>query len=399
MAGSTSTLRVAGLPSGYPAEIDASVKIRWVDNLLINMSERSTDLLKYLGGTSQFVFTNPKVEWVEDDQWGRRPTHGGLAAAGTTSLTVTAQAHRFPVGTLLKNVNTKEIVRVSAIADANTLTITRDANGASLAAAWASTDEVIVAGYAMSEDQDWTFRPSAILGLPFNYAQVAHFGVQATYRRQATALYGLTGTDLDYQSANAVAEAFVGFEEGLVLAPTRYEGSGTTKPAQFGGLPFYITSANGAQETDLGSFTVQITRKDIEDALQGCWYSVGPEKMARTLVASAWIQRRVDSWFAQSERMTPGTTMAGSSIRSFMTAFGQIDVLMHTAVAKSEAYLLRRENIKMGHYAGLGRPHLLQLASPSATGPRVQRAFYGDVSAMVKGVQGMAHIYDAAISE
>ena len=387
------------MPSGYPAEIDSNVKIRWVDNLLINMSERSTDLLQYLGGPTQFVFTNPKVEWVEDDQWGRRPTHGGLAASGTTSITVTAQSHRYPIGTLLKNTVTKEIVRVTGHTDANTLTLTRDANGASLAAAWASTDEVIVAGYAMSEDQDWTFRPSAILGLPYNFAQVMHFGVQATFRRQATALYGLTGTDLDYQSANTVAEAFVGMEESLVLAPTRYEGSGTTKPAQMGGLPYYITSANGAVESDLGSLTVQITRKDIDDALQSAWYSVGPEKMARTLVVSAWAQRRVDGFFAQAERMAPGTTSAGSSIQSFMTAFGRVDVLMHTAVAKSEAWLLNKENVKMGHYAGLGRPHLLQLASPSATGPRIQRAFYADLSAMVKGVQGMAHIYDFAISE
>ena len=43
MAGSTSLLRVGGIPSGYPAEIDSNVKIRWVDNLLVNMSEQEWD--------------------------------------------------------------------------------------------------------------------------------------------------------------------------------------------------------------------------------------------------------------------------------------------------------------------------------------------------------------------
>jgi len=41
LTGNVSTLRVAGYPSGYPAEIDANVKIRWVDNLLINKIGRA----------------------------------------------------------------------------------------------------------------------------------------------------------------------------------------------------------------------------------------------------------------------------------------------------------------------------------------------------------------------
>lgn len=398
MAGSTSTLRVAGYPAGYPAEIDANVKIRWVDNLLINMSEQSTDLLKYLGGTSQFVFTNPKVEWVEDDQWGRRPTHGGLAAAGTTTLTVTGQSHRYPVGTLLIHVESGEIVRIIAHIDADSVTLQRDVPGAVTEGAWDSTDEVIVAGHAMAEDANWVFRPSAILTLPFNYAQVSHVGVQATFRRVATALYGLTGTDLDYQSANTVAEQFVGFEEGLVHG-YRFEGASADRPALSGGLAFYITAANGADVNDLGSMTVAITRKDIDDMLQDVWYSVGPEKMGRTLVVSAWAQRKFDGFFTAGERLPAGFNgTVGNTHMSYRTPFGIIDLMMHTAVAKTELYLLNRNNIKMGHYAGLGRPHLIQLAAPSDTGPRIQRAFYSDLSVMVKGVQSMGRIYDFSSS-
>src|SRR3990167_9558837 len=126
MAGSTSTLRPAGLPSGYPAEIDDSVKIRFVDDMLVNMADRQADLLKYFGGVSAFTFNNPKVEWVEDDVWTRRPTHGGLAAAGTTSLVVTAQSHRYPIGTILCHTTDGELVRVTGHTDANTLTLTRD---------------------------------------------------------------------------------------------------------------------------------------------------------------------------------------------------------------------------------------------------------------------------------
>jgi hypothetical protein len=388
--GSTSTLRVAGYPSGYPAEIDANVKIRWVDNLLINMSERSTDFLKAIGGPSQFTFNREKVEWVEDDVWGRRPTHGGLVGAAT-ALTVTGQAHRYPVGTLLCHVADGEIARVTAITDANTLALQRDVPNSVTEGTWASTDEVIVMGLAMAEDADWTFRPSAIFTLPYNFAQVMHVGVQVTFRRQSVALYGLRGTDLDQSCANTVAEMFVGMEGGA-LKGYRFEGASAARPALMGGLDFYITSANGAQVTNLAD--APITRKDLDDKLQALFYKVGPQKMAKTVFTGPWGQRKVSSWFSAAERLTAAAGTAGVSISRVHTDFGDIEILMHTAVGGDEMYLLNRDMIKMGHFEGLGRPHLLQLAAPSATGPRVQRAFYGDLSMMVKGVEGMGRIYN-----
>lgn len=395
MSGSTSTLRVAGIPSGYPAEIDANVKIRWVDNLLINMSEKSTKLLKYLGGPSQFSFNNPKVEWVEDDQWGRRPTHTGLVNSADTSFVVTGQAHRYPVGTLLYHPADGEIVRVTAVADADTLTLQRDVPGAVSEGAWLSTDEVIVAGFAMAEDADWTFRPSAIVSLPYNFAQVHSVGIQATFRRMALGLYGIRGTDLDYQSANTVGEQFVAMEEELVYG-YRYEGASAARPALMGGLIFYITAANGAQVTDLSA--VALTRQDLDDELQDLFYAVGPEKMAMDMVISAWGQRKISNFFSSAERLPPAATEGGVSITRLNTDFGVLNILMHTAVAKNELYIINRDMVKMGNFEGLGRPHLLQLAAPSATGPRIQRAFYADVSAMVKGVQGMARIHNFSVT-
>lgn len=397
MAGSTSTLRVAGMPSGYPAEIDANLKIRWVDNLVTNMSEDSTQFLKWAGGPSSFTFTNPKIEWIEDDQFGRRPTHTGLTNAADTSFVVTGQAHQFPVGTLFYHVSSGEIARVIAIVDADTLTLQRDVPGAVSEGAWLSTDEVIVSGHAMSEDDNWTFRPSGVLSMLYNYAQITHTAVQASYRRVATGFYGnLQGTDLDYQSAGAVAFEYVAMEEALVFG-YRYEGSTANRPAMTGGLAFYITDANGAEVNDLNS--ADLTRTDIEDTLQNLWYSVGPDKMARTLVGSAFAQRRVDSFWENSERLTAGYTgVPGVHIQAFRTAFGVIEVMMHTATAKNQAYLLNKQNIRMGNYAGLGRPHLLAFPQPSTQGPRIQRAFYADIGIEIKGVQGMALFTDFATS-
>lgn len=397
MAGSTSTLRVAGMPSGYPAEIDSNLKIRWVDNMVTNMSEDSTQLLKWAGGPSQFTFTNPKIEWIEDDQFGRRPVHTGLTGSGDTSLVVTGLAHQFPVGTLLMHVADGEIARVVAIVDADTLTLQRDVPGAVSEGAWLSTDEVIVAGHAMSEDDNWTFRPSGILSMPYNYAQITHTAVQASYRRVATAFYGnLTGTDLDYQSASAVAFEYVAMEEALVFG-YRFVGASAARPATTGGLSFYITDANGAEVTDLNG--AALTRADIEDNMQAQWYSVGPDKMSRTIVGSVFAQRRIDSFWSQAERLPAGFSgVPGVTISGFKTAFGNVEILMHTAVAKNELYFLNKSNIAMGNYAGLGRPHLLAFPQPSTQGPRIQRAFYADIGVKIKGVQGMGKIQEFALS-
>jgi len=385
MAGTIATLRTAGVPSGYPAEIDATVKVRWVAPLLINMSERSVDFLKYIGGVEQFEYNNTKIEWVEDDVWNRRPTLSGTPlGSGGTALTVTGQSHRYPIGTVFFNVTKGEYVRVNAIADANTLTVTRDL-GTVLGStpAWAATDDVLVAAFTMQEDDNWTYRPTSIFNLPFNLSQAQHVAVQASYRRQETALYGLQGSDLDMQAANTVAEQFVSME-GAVIHGTRFAGSASV-PSMAGGLKFYITSANGAQVTDLGG--AAMTRKDIDDILQALFYSVGMEKISRTLLVSAWAKRKITSFFSSAERLAPGATEAGVVIDRFNTDFGPVDVLVHTALAKNEAVFLRKENHRVGHHGQLGRPHLLQTAAPSATGPRNQRAFYADWSQIHSGPQ------------
>lgn|SRR5574341_106970 len=390
MSGTIETLRISGIPdSGYPSEIDSTLKVRWVAPVLVNMSERSADLLKYLGGPEKFTYNNSKIEWVEDDPWNRRLSHGGLAAGTTTSLTVTGAAHRFPVGTILYNVPDGEYVRVTGHVDANTLTIQRDITASVTEGAWASTDEVFVSGFSMHENDNWVFRPTAVMSMPFNYSQVHSLGVQASFRRLETNLYGLQGGDLDQQAANTVAEQFVMIEMEA-LHGKRYIGT-STNPAMFGGIKDFVTAANGAQVTDLSS--AALARKDIDDELQDLYYEVGGERMAKTLLVSAWAKRKISSFYSGAERLGPGTTDAGVVVDRLNTDFGQIDILLHTALAKNEIFLIRREQHQLGHHGTLGRPQLRQLP-PSSTGPRVQQAFYADLSMLNTGPRAEARIHN-----
>ena len=394
MAGVIVTERVAGIPAGFPAEIDTSVKVRWVAPLLINMSERSADLLKYIGGVAQFKFNNTTIEWVEDDVWSRRLNHNGLAAGTTTSLTVYESgttgngAYRYPIGTILYNRQDGEYVRVTGHVDAQTLTIARDIVAGVTEGAWASTDEVLVAGFAMDENDDYVFRPTSIFSLPFNRPQVHQTGVQASFRRMETALYGLKGSDLDSQAINLVSEQFVAMEMSAVHGE-RFVGSAAV-PAMMGGLKFYVTAANGAQVTNLAG--AALTRADIDNDLQDLFYNVGADKMGKTIIVSAWGKRKISSFFSAAERLGPQSSgAAGVVVDRLNTDFGVIDVMLHTAVQQDELYVIRRENLQIGHHGNLGNPQL-RLLPPSTVGPRSQKVFYADISMIVAGVQSMARI-------
>ena len=393
MSGVIISERVAGIPSGFPAEMDSTVKVRWVAPLLMNMSERSADLLKYCGGVEQFKFTNTTIEWVEDDVWNRRLSHSGLAAGTTTQYTVTG-AYRYPVGTILFHPSDGEYVRVIGHVSTTVLLIARDITSAVVETSWASTDEVLVAGFAMDENDDYVFRPTSIFSLPFNRPQVHQTGVQASFRRMETALYGLRGSDLDTQAANLVAEQFVAMEQALVHGQ-RFDGTSAI-PAMMGGLKFYITSANGAQVTNLSA--ASLTRQDIDDILQSLFYAVGMDKMAKTIVISAWGKRKIDSFFSGSERMGPQPSGSGGVVVDKLnTAFGVIDIMLHTAVAKNEMFFLKKEQVQLGHHGELGKPQL-RLLPPSTVGPRNQKVFYADISSIVAGVQAMGRLYGFSTS-
>lgn len=387
------TVRVGGISGGYPAEIDSSVKVRFVDDSeIINLSDLSVDFLKLLGGVSQFTFDNEKVEWTEHDIWGRRlSSHGGLAAAGTTSLTVTGQAGRYPVGTILIDITVaaRDMARVTAHVDANTLTLERGYAGTT-AGVWTNTDTVMVAGFTMNEDDNWVYRPSYVLTLPFNLHQIQHTALKQTWHRSGVRLYGHGTGDADFagQVTQTMAEQLVAVEEALIMGQ-RYAGGGPATPSMAGGLEYYVTSGNGAQVTDLSAASV--TRKNVEDLMQNLAHAVGRQNSANLIVCGYWFNRKMTQLFDSKERLPPNESIAGLSIeRIRVPGLGVVQLLPHIAMPEDEAFFLKLENIKVGTFAGLGQPHVGEIIQTS--GPFTGRYFYMNWSSTIKGVQGMGLI-------
>lgn len=405
MSGTMQTVRVGGVPGGYPAEIDATVKVRFVeDSEIVNMSDLSTDFLKLVGGVNQFQFDNEKNEWTEHDTWSRRPTitavgtmegtGAGAADADTDTLTIAAQAYRYPIGTIFVNLDRgNELVRLESHTDVNDVVVRRGYAGTSLVAAdWTTADRLQVAGSSMHENDSWLFRPSYILGMPYNIHQIQHGALKQTWHRAGVRLYGSqTGAnDFAEQVAQTMAEHLVAVEEAIIFGQ-RFVGS-ANEPSTAGGLDYFINLAgSGATVTDIASGS--LTRKDIEDTAQTIAYAVGRQNAANLFICDYWCMRKVRDFFDAKERLDPDTSIAGLELeRIRIPGLGIVSFLPHTACPTGRAYLVKLERIRVGTFAGLGQPHIGEVIQNA--GPHQARYFYMNWGAEFKGMAGFGELKD-----
>ena len=216
MAGGDGTItspRSTGVDMDETANLEYALRVRYVDDMLSNLSDYDVFLLKRVGGIDQFTVRNVKHEWVEDDIWARRFLVNEALDNSETAVTIpTGTAHRYPKGTLLKV--DEEILLVTANADASTLTVIRAAAGTS-AATHADQAEALVVGYAIQEGAARVLRGTNVYVSGYNYCQIGRQAVGVTFRQEESDVYGRRGSDIDEKMANALKQRMVGLEEGL----------------------------------------------------------------------------------------------------------------------------------------------------------------------------------------
>ena len=389
--------RMIGVDSGgYPAQPDATAIIRAVDNRLIAAMDITTPLIIMCGGLDGFTVNNPKHEWVNKDNWSRRiNNHGGLAGTGTLQITVTAQAHRYPIGTIFQIES--ELIRVTGHVDANTLTVSRAYAGTSAAIHASNAGTVTgvilyVAGSSMSEDDNWVYRPTPIVDMPYNYCMIDHTALRNTWARQATNLYGISGADeLDVLTADTLAEKTVAIEGELIMG-RRYSGAAGA-PASAGGLFYYITSANGADVTDKAS--AALTLADITGMLQRQADKVGIENVPNTLVMDQWGKQKISSFFAGSKRLTQGERIGGTVIDTLETEWGPVKLVMHANMPYGNILGFRTNDVEIGHWGATGLLHTGEVMQND--GPFTGRYVYMAPTFRIRNIRTMARIHSYSI--
>lgn len=379
---------------GYPSQPDADAIIRSVDNELIQAMDLSVPLLTLVGGLSGGGEVNSfKYEWVNDDNWRRRlSSHGGLAATDTTAFTITGQAHRYPIGTLF--LIESELVRIIAIVDANTVTVARAQQGTT-AAIHASTVTVRVAGSSMHEGDNWIYRPTPTVTLPYNYCQMDHTALRNTWRRQSINLYGVTGAqEMSKLVTDTLAQKTVAIE-GSLMDGQRFVGSGS-QPAAAGGIKYYATSANGADVTAKTGASIQWA--DFYNLIDRLSNNVGEENVSGGIFAvDPWTREKIRTFFAGQIRTDQSVRVGGSVIDELIIqglSFKIVTIRSWTGTA--ECIYFHPNNVKVVHLGSTGLLHVGEVMQND--GPFSGMYVYSDHGFKIKNIPTMGRIHGHSLT-
>jgi hypothetical protein len=331
----------------------------------LDVSDYNTmKVVKALGGLDSFEYDTAAVEWVEDDLYRRSDVITG-ATVGTndTSIEVTGKAHRYPIGTILcfidpdgtdettlATAGTTEYMRVTAQADADTLTVSRAYAGVGANTyVWASGARFYVAGHTHGEGLAWATRQTYIKALKYNVGQIIQGSVMSTWRNQGTSRYGTPGNDFDEQIAKMVKTEALALEQN-VLFGYRYVGIAEATPAMMGGVLFFVDSSYDANVNETDKAGGALVLKDINDLIQNIAQVVGEENCPNLVFCDYWGQRKLNSFFEPSVRMGREENTAGLMVQHLDTVVGTLDFTADANMPRGTMLFLNTNQGKIGHH-------------------------------------------------
>ena len=387
MAGTVSTLRQAGVPSGYPAEQEADYKIRRVDASIELMSDQDIPLLQLIGGAGQFTSDTTKYEWMLADSWVDRDNLGAqLTQAGATLTIDGATAHRFSRGMVLKCED--ELIWVSALASATTLTVVRGYAGTSDVTHVNGTEFRIV-GFTEVEGVDFTLRGSALHTTAYNFFSMIKMASAETWVQSKQATYVRSGATMAEMEAANIAQAWVAVE-GQIIEGRRYAGSAAEDPSMSGGLRYFCTTANGAGEVD--AVGQKLNGDMFNEALQSRYLAVGTMHMGRTVLCGLGAQRTLYKEFIEPyQRADWGQTATPNrTFTRMLTEFGEITLVgPYKRIESDELWILNPAGIEVGTYEQFGPLHVGELTTQGDYSKKFLFGMYGNKVKLIPGMTRM----------
>ena len=362
---------------------DTTPHMRVVSNVIQFIDPRDIPLIDYLGGLDaaksklSIRGNGTKIEILEDEF---RPLTSAVAddADVTDDSTVTsfdvADASVFHVGDVLAA--SAEYLWVSARdVTNNTVTVVRGFGGTQ--ATLASDAAITIVGQARLEGADASYGPIVDITAPYNYTNIFEKGLQVTGTMQHIDQYGISD-ELAYQAGKAMPEQLRLVERALYYSP-RNAGSGTAARSM-GGLPTFVTT----NSVNAGG---SVVKADYDAAMEAAYgYGGFPDVAVMNHAVAKDLKDVIDTSafvrFDQSESQV-GTV----PVRSIVTQFGQLNVLMdrHCPVARS--YVLQSDKV------GLYTLRPFAMYDVAKTGDSEKVDLVGELSFMVANDEAHAYIY------
>jgi hypothetical protein len=275
---------------------------------------------------------------------------GGHAPVDTTLNIDDDDDEAFLVaGSLLKNLSTGEVMRVTAANDgANTVDVVRGIGGA--AAAIADGEELIIMGFA---DQEGGLSPEATsfdAVINFNYTQIFKTAIQVTGTLQNT--YLRTGDKEQEAITKALKLHMADIERSMFFGNKDEVNGATASPTRYtGGLFSEIVNQTDLATDPFGSGANTMSENDFDQLLIENIFAFGSaEKVVfagpraitnlQRIAKSRWQPTQVSGSYGVS--MTRYSTYAGDLLVHLHPMFRQISGLADTMVVLDFPYLKYR---------------------------------------------------------
>jgi hypothetical protein len=291
-------------------------------------------------GIMKAITGNPEFKWFEDVYGGRYATAASVSS--NTALDVSgagaSPAYIFTVGDVVHNSRTGENYRVSAIADANTLTIER-AYGSTSTAATAVGDSLFIVGN-VNEENSGARNVNTTRSTPqTNYTQIFKTSIAVSNTEKVANLYG--GRDLPYLRAKKGTEHALDIERAFWFGQKKNDTGGTMghPRRQTGGIDEFITSGTSYVQNQGGP----LTAPDMNTFLREAFTYGNSTKM---LFAGGVVLQAINE-IARGQILTKtGDTTYGVRISEWQTPFGIVNIVHDPLFVEdlaSNAYLLDME--------------------------------------------------------
>lgn len=262
---------------------------------------------------------DPEFKWFEDEFGRRQLTGSSTVDPDGGNLTLTGQAAYLQVGDIILVAKQKWVFQVTAIADANTVTVGPELGGATGSAADSSGDVWLI-GNANEEGAGLREIKSSVIQEVANYCQIFRTPVGITESAKNTK--GWTKeSDFDYQRRKKGIEHYVDIERSFLFGKKGIVTAGTHPKRFTGGLLARISTYATANVD---------TESEFESWLESLFAYGNTEKY---LFASAAVVSMVNSWAKGKVQIISPTKTYGLRIVTYDSPHGTLHIIKHPLLA------------------------------------------------------------------
>lgn len=259
--------------------------------------------------------TDAEFKWWEDVFGTRKLTASGTWDPDGGNLTITGQSQYALVGDVILLAKTKWVAAVTAIVDANTVTLGAELGGATGVAVDVAGDAWII-GNANQEGADLRPIKATTAVEKVGYCQIFRtpFGITETAKETKTFI---RENDLDYQRRKKAIEHMIDIERAFLFGKLYKDTSGT-HPKRYtqGVLNTITTYATASVDTEA----------EFETWLESAFANGNTEKY---LFASAAVVSMINGWAKGKLEITQGEKNYGLTILKYLSPHGTVNIIKH----------------------------------------------------------------------